>query len=214
MRGILANRERLVALRKAAGLTQEQLAAECDCDVKTVRTAERGKRVDVATLRRISTRLGAELQEILADSSPDRREANIAAAMTYMRAFDARDPHSVAACFREDGAVVVFADPRLPGTGEYRGRERIRQWAESCFAAFLAPPVEGGTYRVAATDAFVFVSFDSPQLESLTTGRRTKTSVMSEFEMTDGKISTLRVFPETGAVERIALPEGARPESG
>jgi transcriptional regulator with XRE-family HTH domain len=212
-RGIVAKGEAIVALRKAAGLTQEKLAAECDSDVKTVRTAERGKPVDVATLRRISARLGIELRELFADNSPDRREANIAVALACLRAFDARDPDAVAAYFREDGTVIVYADPRLPGAGEYRGRKRIRHWAESCFAAYMAPPVAGGKYRVEAAGELVFLSFESPELESLTTGRLTRASLMSEYEITDGNISTLRIFPESGAVERIALLEGARPNS-
>lgn len=213
MRGIIANGSRIVSLRNARGLTQEKLAADCECDVKTIRSTEHSKRVDVATLGRIAARLGVEYREIVAEISPDRREVNVAAAMAFVRAFDARDPDAVSHCFCEDGAVVVFADPRLPGAGEYRGRERVREWARICFAAFLAEPVTAGTYHFEAVGDLVFFRRNEPRLESLTTGRSTTASVMSEFEVADGKILALRIFPESGAVERIALPEGARPES-
>ncbi|HEX5102521.1 MAG TPA: helix-turn-helix transcriptional regulator, partial [Pirellulaceae bacterium] len=156
MRGAIANGEKIAALRKTAGLTQDELAAGCGCDVKTIRSAERGNRLDLATLRRIAARLSVEYRDIVADIASGRREANIAAAMAFLRAFDARDPDAVAACFCEDGAVLVFADERLPGAGEYRGRNRVRQWAVNCFAAYLAPPVEFGNYRFEAAGELVF----------------------------------------------------------
>jgi ketosteroid isomerase-like protein len=44
---------------------------------------------------------------------------------------------------------------------------------------------------------------DCDHHEIVQTGRRTTVSVMSEFEVADGKIAMLRVFPESGAIERI-----------
>jgi transcriptional regulator with XRE-family HTH domain len=213
MRGVIPSGDRVLSLRKAAGLTQESLAAECDCDVKTVRSAERSKRLDLATLRRIAARLGVDFRDIVADIPADRREANIAAAMASLRAFDARDPDGVAACFTEDGVVVVFADSRLPAAGEYRGRDRVRQWAETCFAAFWAQHYATGNYHVEAVGDRVYLHLIEPQVESLQTGRRSAVSALVEHEMRDGKIAEMRIFPESGAVERIVLPEGARPQS-
>lgn len=213
MRGILANGEKIAALRLAAGLTQEKLAANCECDVKTLRSAERGKRLDIASLRRIAVGLGVDYHDIVVEVPADRREASVAVAMEFMRAFDARDPDAVADCFCENGAVIVFADPNLPGAGEFRGRERVHEWARACFAAFLAEPVHQGTYFVEAVGDRVFLRHESQRLESLTTGRHTKATVMSEFELTEGKIATLQIFPESSAVERIASQEGAWLES-
>ena len=48
MRGVIANGVKITAFRRAAGLTQEMLAADSSCDTKTVRGAERSKRLDVA----------------------------------------------------------------------------------------------------------------------------------------------------------------------
>ncbi len=213
MRGVKPKGDRIVSLRKEAGLTQEALAADCDCDVKTIRSTEHSKRVDVATLRRIAVRLGIDFREIVAKVSMDRREANIAAAMAFMRAFDERDPNAVAACFHEDGVLVVFADPRLPAAGEYRGNDRIRQWAESNFAAFRSSQAANGAYHIEAIGDLVYLRVVALQVEHVETRRRSEVTTLVEHEVRDGKIVALRMFPESGAVERITLPEGARPES-
>ena len=60
MRGIVANGGAIVAARRAAGLTQEQLASAADCDVKTVRKAEQGReRVDLRVVVRIAKTLAS-----------------------------------------------------------------------------------------------------------------------------------------------------------
>jgi len=205
MRGTIANGDKIVALRKVAGLTQEMLAAESGCDVKTLRSAERSQSMDAVTLRRIAGRLGVGYRDIIADIPQDRREANIAAAENYIRAFNARDPDAVAECFREDGAVIVLADPRLPGTGEFRGQGRIREWATMCFKAYLAEQLSEDKYHIDAVGDYVFVRLVRPTLQCLITGKQTTVSVMSEFEISDGRIAVLRTFPESGAVERITL---------
>jgi len=205
MRGTIANGDKIVALRKVAGLTQEALAAESECDVKTLRSAERSQSMDAATLRRIAARLGVGYRDIIADMPHDRRDVNIAAAERYIRAFNARDPDAVAQCFCEDGAVIVLADPRLPGTGEFRGQERIREWATMCFENYLAEQLNEDKYHINAVGDYVFVRLLRPTLQCLITGKQTTVSVISEFEIAEGKVAMLRTYPESGAVERITL---------
>ena len=69
MRGATANGVKIAELRAAAGLTQEMLASDCACDVKTVRSAERSKRMDIRTLQRIAERLGVRYGVIV--SAPE-----------------------------------------------------------------------------------------------------------------------------------------------
>lgn len=205
MRGAIPNGEKILALRTAAGLTQEKLASDCECDVKTIRGAEHSKRMDSVTLRRIAQGLGVDYRDLVADTPRDRREANIAAAENYIRAFNNRDPDAVAQCFREDGAVIVLADPRLPGSGEFRGQVRIRDWATICFETFQAEQITEELCQVDAVGDYVFVRVSQPKLQCLLTSKQTTVSFMSEFEIRDGLIAMLRTYPESGAVERITL---------
>jgi uncharacterized protein (TIGR02246 family) len=205
MRGALANGERILALRLAAGLTQERLATDCRCDVKTIRGAERSKRMDAATLRRIADRLGIRFSEVIADDPGRIQDDSIAVVDRFHRAFNTRDPDAVALCFTEDGAVIVYADPRLPGSGEFRGRAQVREWAGACFAAYVADKVDRENREIRAVGNYVFVRVVRSNVRSLQTGQEAAASLMSEFECAAGGIALLRIYPESGAIERIAL---------
>jgi transcriptional regulator with XRE-family HTH domain len=205
MRGVVANGKKITALRMAAGLTQELLAADSCCDTKTLRSAEHSHRMDVATLRRIAQGLGVDVCEIISAAPSDVRDANIAAAERFLRAFNARRPDAVADSFCEDGVIVTLADPALPGTGEFRGREQIRRWAETCFETFRADPVTQDNARIDAAGDFVFVRLERPRLEYLPTGAQANVYLASEFKIADGLIAALWIFPESGAIERMAL---------
>ena len=78
MRGVVPLGEKIVQLRRSSGLTQEMLAADCECDVKTIRNAEHSRSLDVGTLRRIAARLKVAYGDIAAVPAPDRRKANVA----------------------------------------------------------------------------------------------------------------------------------------
>ena len=205
MRGVVTNGKKIIALRKAAGLTQEMLSAESGCDTKTIRSAERGKRVDLATLRRIAVRLAVDFREFVADGPPESRQANIEAAERYIRAFNARDPEAVAACFCEDGVVITLADPALPGSGEFRGREQVRRWGAICFATYRAEAITPDMYRADAVGNLVFVQVEQPLLQYLASGKQATVSLISEFRIADGLIATLRTYPESGAIERMVF---------
>ena len=205
MRGAIPKGDKVLRLRRAAGLTQEALAAESDSDVKTIRNAEHSKRVDVATLRRIAARLGVEYREVLTEDSPTQRDARVAAAERWIAAFNARDKDAIVQCFDEQGKVIVLADPALPGTGEYRGCEQIRHWAEVCFATFLTEPITPSMYEVDAVGDYVFVRVDRPRLKCLLNGNESRVSVMWEFTVRNSQILQFRAYPESGTIERMVL---------
>ena len=66
MRGATANGEIIRAQRIALGLTQDKFATLAGLDVKTVRKAEQGKRIDVSTLTRIARALRVDVSRLLA----------------------------------------------------------------------------------------------------------------------------------------------------
>jgi transcriptional regulator with XRE-family HTH domain len=65
MRGVRTNGERLAQFRRESGRTQEQLAADCDLAVNTIRSAERGGPVDMAVVSSIAKILKIEVKELL-----------------------------------------------------------------------------------------------------------------------------------------------------
>lgn len=65
-----------MSARVEPGLTQEQLAALADVDVKTVRKAEQGKRLDLGTLTRLAFALDTELNRVIRPS-PSETETQI-----------------------------------------------------------------------------------------------------------------------------------------
>jgi transcriptional regulator with XRE-family HTH domain len=205
MRGAVARGVRIASLRADAGLTQEALAAACDCDVKTVRSAEHSKRLDFATLCRIADKLGVPFKDIAVLDSPDSRRSNIQAVERWIAAFNAREPAAVAACFHEQGSITVLADRALPGSGEYRGRASIRSWAETCFATFLAQTITPSMYRLDAADDYVFVRVERPKLTCLLNGNQTLATVMWEFHVQDGLLSNFRVYVDSGVIERMVF---------
>jgi transcriptional regulator with XRE-family HTH domain len=210
IRGAIPRGDLVVRLRKLAGLTQEILAAECDCDVKTIRSAEHSKRLDVATLRRIAVRLGVECRDLVDDESRNGSNAHIAAVERWIAAFNARDAEAVARCFGEDGVINVLADPALPGAGEFRGVARITTWARICFATYLAELITPSMYQLDAVGDFVFVRVERPQLKCLLNGNQSPVSVMWEFLVTGDNISRMRIYPESGAIERMVFTDVAR----
>ncbi len=67
MRGLAVNGRELHRRRCERGLTQDALAHLASCNVKTVRNAERGRRVDAATVKRIADAVGLPLAAIVLD---------------------------------------------------------------------------------------------------------------------------------------------------
>jgi transcriptional regulator with XRE-family HTH domain len=66
---MFAKNERLIKLREAKGMTQENLAHKSNVSVRTVQRAEAGSPIDIETLAQLAATLGV-LQEDLVASNP------------------------------------------------------------------------------------------------------------------------------------------------
>jgi transcriptional regulator with XRE-family HTH domain len=206
MRGIQLNGPAIKQHRKSLGLTQQRLAFQAECDTKTIRKAENSKRVDVDTALRIATALGVAIGELVESPSAERQQQNTQVAETWVEAFNARDPEAVADCFHKDGAIHVLAEPSIPGAGEFRGREQVRQWAQTTFETFHSEPVTRDMYAVDAVRDYVFLRVENVTVKCLPSGKQTKASAMWEFTIRGGKIVRLKIYPESGAMEAIYRP--------
>jgi transcriptional regulator with XRE-family HTH domain len=72
-RAVTANGDRIRTLRESKGWTPAELADACHLDVRTIRTAESGKGVDVSTLTSIADSLDVEVSEFIATKQKRRR---------------------------------------------------------------------------------------------------------------------------------------------
>lgn len=201
-RGVPLDGARLRRLRQALGYTQEQLATKAECDAKTVRKAERSEPLDLATIKRLALALGADSSELNFVEPSD--EAKLQVAWEYVRAFNERDPDSVAAIFHEDGSVNVMSDPGLPGGGLFTGEDGVREWARLSMDVMHMEQVSPEMVQVDVAGEYVLLrSRRDIRIESPRTQRAVTASVASEFRVRDGKVLSLRIFADTLAIGRL-----------
>lgn len=133
MRGMTANGDRIRDLRKDRGMTQEQLAEKTGLDVKTVRKAEKGKRLDMGTLTKLCFVLQAELGQLIIRPSRSARELEIRrrdVVIHWQRAFNGRDLDGLVRSYRDDAVLHLPGAPQIPFGGAFGGHKEIRRAAQ------------------------------------------------------------------------------------
>jgi hypothetical protein len=98
-------------------------------DVKTVRKAERGQRVDLGTISRISLSLVVDVGYLLITTCPPlelevrRRDA----VRRWHHAWDTRDMERLLSVYHDDAVLRLPGAPDIPFAGEHRGKEAVRR---------------------------------------------------------------------------------------
>lgn len=154
MRGVLANGNVLSSWRASRGLTQEQLAAMADCDVKTVRKAEHGQRIDLRTARQIASALGADLSDcVFAESAPPGRAHRLRRCIEkWHDAWNRDDLGLILAQYHDDAVLYLPGAPEIPVSGTFAGRDQIRQVHEVAWKAMRSLPIAPCDYRIFVID--------------------------------------------------------------
>jgi transcriptional regulator with XRE-family HTH domain len=129
MRGKPVHGDRIHDLRKAQGMTQEQLAEKAGLDVKTVRKAEQGRRLDLGTITKLCLVLQTELRHLIRPTRSAReleiRRRDIV--INWQRALDARELDGLLSCYHDDAVLHLPGAPQIPFGGTFRGHEEIRR---------------------------------------------------------------------------------------
>jgi transcriptional regulator with XRE-family HTH domain len=128
MRGKPVHGDRILDLRKAQGMTQEQLAEKAGLDVKTVRKAEQGKRLDLGTITKLCVVLQTDLRQIIRPSR-SARELEIRrrdVVIHWQRALDGRDLDALMRCYRDDAVLHLPGSPQIPFGGTFTGHKELR----------------------------------------------------------------------------------------
>jgi transcriptional regulator with XRE-family HTH domain len=204
MRGFALNGPAIQTARQRLGLTQEQFAAQAQCDVKTVRKAEKSGRVDAYVAIRLASVLQTTVEELTDRGSSEQQGKNCEVVAAWIEAFNQRDPGLVAELFDEEGAITVVSDVPIPGSGEFRGKSEIYSWAKTCFATYHTQRIDADMHRIISAGDVVFVyNTQEVQVSSMLTDRSTRASAMHEFFIRNGKILTHRIITNTASLEKL-----------
>jgi transcriptional regulator with XRE-family HTH domain len=160
MRGAQANGEQIQSSRRARGLTQEQLASLAGIDVKTVRKAERGRRIDLGTITKISFALEVAVCGLVVPTrSPQELEIRRRdAVLHWHRCWDARDMEGLLSIYHDDAVLHLPGGPDIPFAGEHRGKEAIRSANEIAWARCESDPVDDKDFNLLVSDDAVILN--------------------------------------------------------
>lgn len=150
MRGAIADGDQIRSARVGQGLTQEQLATRADVDVKTVRKAEQGKRLDAGTLGRIAEALAVDINSVLRRTTEEStaHTARRSVVERWQAAWDARDIDAIMALFHDRAELHLPGGPQIPFSGVYRGKEAIRRANELAWATAQTVPQQPADYSL------------------------------------------------------------------
>ncbi len=144
MRGATANGKKVHAARTRRGLTQEQLASLAGVDVKTVRKAEQGKRLDARSLARLALALETNLQQLIRGAAPGDpvQLTRRSVVEKWQRAWDAQDLAALMACYHQEAVVHLPGGPNIPFGGTFRGKAEIARANQSAWATCRTVPLD------------------------------------------------------------------------
>src|SRR5262249_36142504 len=154
-----ADGKQILAARLQRGLTQEQLATMAHLDVKTVRKAEQGKRLDLGPLNRIASVLQTDLAKLIRRrrSGTKTRSRRKEIVVRWHQIWDDQDGEALAALYHERAVLHLPGDPNIPFAGTFRGRDEIRRANEAAWASCRTVPPEPSDFSLLAVDDTVIL---------------------------------------------------------
>jgi len=208
MRGLNPQGDAVRSARKALGLTQEALALRAACDVKTIRSAEKGARIDASTLNRIADALQRPTASLLsaADVPAAQLEANIRLYWQWQAASNRRGIEGMLACYHPDATVNIAGADDLPGGGEFQGLDAIREQWTAAQEAFETDELTPDQVQVDAMADLVFArALGRARVRA--TGVEFTSFGVQEFLIKDDKILRHTIVVDTAAIRRSMPPE-------
>lgn len=204
MRGVPVDGEKVLRRRKSLGLTQEQLALQANCDVKTVRKAERSFHIDHSVLDRLAVALETAKQDLVDLHTLGVEEANVQRILAWQDAFNDRDVERLLTFYHDEGQVEVVFNTQIPGGGVFSGIAAVQQWLTTILATYRTQFITRDMFQIDSAKDFVFMrSVREAEVEAIATGEKTTAQAAHEFQLQDGKILSHRIFSDTEKLSRI-----------
>lgn len=190
MRGAQVDGHVIKQLRKTKGWTQEQLAQDCECSVRTVRNIEQSeKRIDVATLVRVADALEVTVADLtVADANrfpASLLERHMQIVADWQQAYISCDVDRILQFHQPDTVLEMPGSESLEAGGTFRGIDELRAHLESAFQHIRVAEVHDE--KVHAVDNLVFSRPLSTML-AIPTGKTFTARFLNEFEFRDEKI--------------------------
>lgn len=190
MRGVAVDGEFVKERRRTLGLTQESLAIRVDCDVRTIRNAERGNNVDATTLKAIATALDVALSDVAKTKSFDRSDReNVACIQRWQAAFFAGDVESLVGTYATEGSL------QLPSAQPVRGHAALsaayrKTFGEYAFEIAADPKISVEKDRV-------FLESGAVRITILSRDTIVEAAAVHVFLMDEAKIIEHAAFYDT-----------------
>jgi ketosteroid isomerase-like protein len=123
-------------------------------DVKTVRKAEQGRRLDAGTLARLAVALEIDTRRVIRGASPesDTQIARRNAVERWQAAWDSRDIEAIMALFHDRAELHLPGGPQIPFGGTHRGKDEIRRAVELAWATAQTVPQRPEEYSLIVSD--------------------------------------------------------------
>lgn len=186
-RGIQPNAEQVRSLRKSLGWKQEDLAEIVDCSTRTIRNAEKGNRIDSATLHSIAEAFGVDIAELVATEpvSDQLQARRIEIVKSWAKGYENSD---VELTVKHHHSEIRL---ELPGAGELLGSEvfdgiaAVKNALQMAYDFFYLSKVHHEDFT--AVGDLVFHRAETT-FKSVDSNREFTTKFVNEFEFKDDKI--------------------------
>ena len=203
MRGVMICGQTVRELRKKAGLTQEQLAVDADCDPKTIGKAERSQgRVDLHVAVAIAEALDCSTEAILETSDSTRNDSNIQLVHAWNDALCSWDLEKLLAFHTDDTVLEIVGAHGVPAEERYEGIAQLKAHFEETSKILRLVWWDKDTIQITAVDNLVFMRSDAT-IEYAPNGKTYTTRHFNEFEFRDRLISRRVVIADYEGLRRI-----------
>lgn len=209
MRGIQIDAARFRQIRRARGLTQQQLGKLAGVSERTVRNAESGQRVRLVFLRYLAQTLGIDVLDVVHDQDELRtalREENrVANLMTAIEALHCHLDVSEFGSLADRNVRVEMQGPAaVPLTGEFRGMDGLQQ-LQDLNREYLIHDCPPEILDIRTGGNLVVIS-GRDKMRVVPTGKTVAYPWMHVYEFDNGHIVRVDNWADTAAIAEAFRP--------
>ena len=209
MRGIKPNGPRIFQLRRDSGATQEQIATLAQCDVKTLRKAEKGsERIDLSVAMAIAKALNVDFQDLVcvedledvgAVATPERL---IELTRQWNQTFLDQDYDSFLAMHTDDTVVELPGVDSLPHQEHCHGIDQLREFVKETSQELRLTSYDPESLQIYVFGNIVFMRARAT-IEHIPSGRTYTTVHVNELEFQGEKIARRLTVADYDLLRRI-----------
>lgn len=209
MRGVVINGELIRERRRNRGMTQEELAHAADCDVRSVRKAEKGvERSDLRIVVGIARALDLEAPELIGEiqESSSDPHGNLTVVRQWVDAFFRADIQTLLDMHTDDTVLEIPGTEDLPVKDYYEGIDEQRVFLTGFFSAFRLIWYDADNTLFHVSGDHVFMRNEA-LITFLPKGKSYRARHVNEFEFRDGKVAKRVVTADYAKLREILFDD-------